>query len=83
MVGSCAIGCREPCQVLTEAALSGFAGVPQVCLTGVACQNTVRECFVEGRVHDLKITGPSAGRMELLLRFFFYFTYIAEAPTQN
>ena len=28
-IGSRAIGCREPCQILTEAALSGLDGVPR------------------------------------------------------
>ena len=30
--GSCATACREPCQVLTEAAVRGFCCVPQECL---------------------------------------------------
>lgn len=37
MAGSCAIGGREPCQILTEAALSGFADVPRVSLAGATC----------------------------------------------
>ena len=30
--GSCAIGCREPCQVRKEAAISGSSYVPQISL---------------------------------------------------
>ena len=37
MAGSRAIGGREPCQVLTEAALSGFADVPREGLAGATC----------------------------------------------
>lgn len=34
MVGSRAIESREPCQILTEAALSGIFGVPRESLKG-------------------------------------------------
>ena len=45
MIGSRATEHREPCQVLTEAALSGTFGVKRVCLKGAACRYTSRERF--------------------------------------
>ena len=50
MAGSCAISGREPCQVLTEAALSGNADVPRVSLAGVTCRTYRPGARVEGRV---------------------------------
>ena len=51
MAGSRAIGGRESCQVLTEAALSGNADVPRGCLAGAACRIDRPEAsYVEERV---------------------------------
>lgn len=51
MAGSRAIGGRESCQVLTEAALSGNADVPRGCLAGAACRIDRPEVsYVEERV---------------------------------
>ena len=59
IVGSRAIGVREPCQVLTEAALSGAAGVPREFLKGAACRNTACERAVEKRVRGIIFWGLS------------------------
>ena len=55
MAGSCAIGGRESCQVLTEAALSGYADVPRESLAGAACRIDRPEvCTVEERVRGIQ-----------------------------
>ena len=43
MIGSCAIKCRESCQVGNQAALSGLSGVPQGCLSGAGGTVNVRK----------------------------------------
>ncbi len=55
MIWSCATGVREPCQVLTEAALSGLAGVPQDGLIGATCQGSAWKRYVEGWVRGIFI----------------------------
>ena len=55
MAGSRAIGDRESCQVLTEAALSGYADVPRGSLTGAACRIYRSEvCTVEEWVRGIQ-----------------------------
>lgn len=50
---SCAIRCREPCQVLTEAALSGSMSVPQGCPEVATCLISSWCLSIEIRVRDL------------------------------
>lgn len=50
MIGSRATGGCEPCQVLTEAALSSIGGVPRGRLIGATCRVSARECPSKGWV---------------------------------
>jgi len=52
--GSCATDHCEPCQVLTEAALSGTVGVPQGSLNGVREQLSQSLCAVMDRTIGAK-----------------------------
>ena len=51
MAGSCATDACEPCQVLTEAALSESVCVPRVCLAGATGKRTVRRGAFKEWVH--------------------------------
>lgn len=62
IVGSCAIVVREPCQILTEAALNGKGGVPRERLKGVTYRCAVRKCFVEQRVRGISFKKTTEGR---------------------
>ena len=68
MAGSCATDACEPCQVLTEAALSESVCVPRVCLAGATGKRTVRRGAFKEWVHGFfkKFSVIS------LLALFFY-----------
>lgn len=53
MIGSRATDSCEPCQVLTEAALSSIVGVPRGCLIGATCWVPARECPSKGWVRGI------------------------------
>ena len=61
MAGSRATDACEPCQVLTEAALSELICVPRACLAGATGQSTVRSRAFKEWVHGFSDKTSSAG----------------------
>ena len=60
--GSCAMGCREPCQVRKEAAISGSSYVPQISLLQRHAR-LFKGNFRNDNLMKISLTGKNKGRV--------------------
>ena len=81
--GSCAMGCREPCQVRKEAAISGSSYVPQTSLLQ-RLRSSLRaiflDCAKKGKEHMTSVIQTGQNATECCCKKLKFFRILQHTP---